>query len=63
MPKNPKHEKEGSVEEDQKEHGYYYDDAHGYEVYEPEEDDRDAESGGRGDAEIDDEDERTEGAA
>ena len=37
MPKNPKQEKEGSVEEDQKEHGYYYDDAHGYKEYEPEE--------------------------
>ena len=34
-------------EEDQKKHGYYYDDAHGYEVYEPdnqqgEEDDSEA---------------------
>ena len=49
MPKNPKQEKEGSVEEDQKEHEYYYDDAHGYEKYDPEEDeDRDAESSGDG---------------
>jgi hypothetical protein len=38
MPKNPKQEKEGSVEKDQKEHGYYYDDAHGYEEYTEEED-------------------------
>lgn len=26
-------------ENDQKQHSYYYDDAHGYEVYQPEEDD------------------------
>jgi hypothetical protein len=36
MPKNPKEEKEGSVEKDQKEHEYYYDDAHGYEEFDPE---------------------------
>jgi len=35
MPKNPKKENEGSVEEDQKEHDYYYDDSHGYEEYDP----------------------------
>jgi len=38
MPKNPKEEKEGTVEEDQKEHEYYYDDAHGYEEFDPEAD-------------------------
>ena len=37
MPERPKPKKEGTVEEDQKERGYYYDDAHGYEKYEPEE--------------------------
>jgi len=50
MPKNPKQEKEGSVEEDQKEHGYYYDDAHGYEEYDPEDEDEDStaeKSGGK----------------
>ena len=26
--------------EDQKERGYYYDDAHGYEVYEPDDDEK-----------------------
>lgn len=31
-------EKEDSWEEDQEKRGYYYDDAHGYEVYRPEED-------------------------
>ena len=41
MPKNPKQEKEGSVEEDQKEHEYYYDDAHGYEEFDPDEDEDD----------------------
>ena len=30
-------EKEDSWEEDQKKRGYYYDDAHGYEVYVPDE--------------------------
>ncbi len=49
MPENPKekskareHKKdapeEASWSEDQKKHEYYYDDAHGYEVYVPEED-------------------------
>ncbi|MEP6789483.1 MAG: hypothetical protein ABJB40_13675 [Acidobacteriota bacterium] len=51
MPKTPKekprtddHEKDArdkaSWSEDQKERGYYYDDAHGYEVYEPDEDEK-----------------------
>jgi len=63
MPKNPKKEKEGSVEEDQKEHGYYYDDAHGYEEYDPEaEGDGDAKTERRGDAGTDDKDGSTEGA-
>jgi hypothetical protein len=31
-------EDKSSWSEDQKNHEYYYDDAHGYEVYEPEED-------------------------
>ena len=43
MPKNPKQEKEGSVEEDQKEHGYYYDDAHGYEEFDPEQEEEEDE--------------------
>ena len=30
-------EKEDSWEEDQEKRGYYYDDAHGYEIYRPEE--------------------------
>ncbi len=54
MPKKPKSEeveKSDSWSEDQKEHEYYYDDAHGYEKYEPEEED-DAEAGRRGDAET-----------
>lgn len=29
---------ESSWEQDQKRRGYYYDDAHGYEVYDPDED-------------------------
>ena len=36
MPQTPKEKKDGTVAEDQKERGYYYDDAHGYEEYEPE---------------------------
>ena len=51
MPKTPKekweiekdkkdaHDK-ASWSEDQKERGYYYDDAHGYEVYKPDEDEK-----------------------
>jgi hypothetical protein len=40
MPKKPKREegeKSDTWSEDQKDRGYYYDDAHGYEKYEPEE--------------------------
>ena len=49
MPKNPKQEKEGSVEKDQKEHEYYYDDAYGYEEYDPEgEEDDDSTEGKSG---------------
>ena len=46
MPKNPKQEKEGSAEQDQKEHEYYYDDAHGYEEFDPEHDEEEDESEG-----------------
>jgi hypothetical protein len=45
MPKKPKSEeveKSDTWSEDQKDHGYYYDDAHGYEKYEPEEEEEDA---------------------
>jgi len=45
MPENPKEKKEGAWENDQKERGYYYDDAHGYEEYDPEEEDNDGECG------------------
>lgn len=51
MPENPKEKKEGTWEEDQKERDYYYDDSHGYEEFDPEADDSDAESEGQGDAE------------
>lgn len=41
MPEKPKREREekekGSWAEDQEKHEYYYDDAHGYENYAPEE--------------------------
>ena len=51
MPKSPKEKPEtkedekdvrdkASWGEDQKERGYYYDDAHGYEVYKPDEDEK-----------------------
>lgn len=43
MPENPKQKKEGTVAEDQEERGYYYDDAHGYENYEPEPEEGEAE--------------------
>ena len=35
---NP-NERGGAWREDQKKHGYYYDDAHGYEIYRDDEDD------------------------
>ena len=41
---NQKSDEKDSWREDQKERGYYYDDAHGYEVYVPEEDDDRSES-------------------
>ena len=44
MPESQKEKKDGTVAEDQKEHGYYYDDAHGYEEYVPEEEDECVES-------------------
>ena len=44
MPKNPKQQKEGSVEEDQRDRGYYYDDSHGYEEYKEEENEEPGES-------------------
>ena len=51
MPETPKEKPEtkedekdvrdkASWGEDQKERGYYYDDAHGYEVYKPDEDEK-----------------------
>jgi len=53
MPENDKEKKDGTVAKDQEERGYYYDDAHGYEEYEPEseEPEEDGETGRRGDAE------------
>jgi len=48
MPKKPKSEeveKEGNWSEDQKEHEYYYDDAHGYEEYDPGDDEEEGETG------------------
>ncbi len=50
MPKTPKPERDQNKEnwaDDQKERGYYYDDAHGYEKYEPvpDEDNEDEEDG------------------
>lgn len=63
MPENQKDKKDGTVEEDQKDRGYYYDDSHGYEEFDPEEDNDDAEiedagtgqdaTRGQRDAEID----------
>ena len=49
MPENQKDKKDGTVAEDQAERGYYYDDAHGYKDFDPEEEDDEA---GEGDAEI-----------
>ena len=43
MQESPKDKKVGSVADDQKEHGYYYDDAHGYESYDPEEEESEEE--------------------
>lgn len=36
---SPLNEKKSSRAQDQREKSYYYDDAHGYEIYNPEEDD------------------------
>ncbi len=36
MQENPKDKSEGTWSEDQKDREYYYDDAHGYEVFDPE---------------------------
>jgi hypothetical protein len=43
MPRNSKQssEKPGDLASDQKERSYYYDDAHGYEPYDPDADDDD----------------------
>ncbi len=38
VPEGRDPQKEDSWEDDQEKRGYYYDDAHGYENYEPEED-------------------------
>ena len=56
MPKTPKPEEDEKKEnwaDDQKRREYYYDDAHGYEKYEPEKerDEEDTETERRGDAE------------
>ncbi len=37
MPENQIEKNKGTAAEDQKERGYYYDDAHGYKEYDPEE--------------------------
>ena len=55
MQEKPKPEdKSDSWAEDQKDRGYYYDDAHGYEKFDPEaeESDEDAEIRRRGDTEA-----------
>ncbi len=47
MPENPKDKcEDGSLEEEQKERPYYYDDAHGYEEYEPEDEGDEADQEG-----------------
>ena len=38
MAENQKEKKDGTWAEDQKDRGYYYDDSHGYQEYEPESD-------------------------
>jgi hypothetical protein len=52
MPENQKDKKDGTAAEDQREREYYYDDAHGYEAYEPEADEEedDNQEKRRGDA-------------
>ena len=51
-PKIEKEEKDtgdkASWSEDQKERGYYYDDAHGYETYDPDEEDEEKSPGQNG---------------
>ena len=39
----PETDKEGNWSEDQQEKSYYYDDAHGYEIFNPDEDDNETE--------------------
>ena len=52
MPENPKDKKDGTWEDDQKNHEYYYDDAHGYEDYDPQDEDS-AESEAKGEVRND----------
>lgn len=44
---NPETDNKDSWDEDQKKRGYYYDDACGYEVYQPDEEDEDLEQTNR----------------
>jgi hypothetical protein len=55
MPDPPKKTpEEQNWAEDQRERGYYYDDAHGYEAYDPaDEDDEEASAGGSLDVDLD----------
>lgn len=39
----PENEEQGTWEQDQSEKSYYYDDSHGYEIYNPDEDDEEDE--------------------
>lgn len=41
--KTTENSEKGNWAEDQKEKSYYYDDSHGYEIYDPEQDDEDDE--------------------
>ena len=45
-PVSEKRDEQRAWAEDQKKHEYYYDDAHGYETYDPQEDDDDEKSPG-----------------
>ena len=53
MPEIPKKKSGSDVADDQEERGYYYDDAHGYEVYDPLKDGSDDSASGPLDIDLD----------
>ena len=53
MANPPKKKRDPNWADDQRERGYYYDDAHGYEDYDPDKDDDEPSGGGPLDVDLD----------